>query len=186
MKDIHNKIKSIRLSQKKTQDEVAQHLGMSKANYSRIEKGDVALTPEKLEILQDIFNMPSEAILAHETAQERLGLPNSSVLEDTIKQQASQIERMQANTANFLEALVKHFQKSPAIATLEKDAPMDAIAVVFNIEGIAHILNKESVSADSPLLNAYNEYKKAQTLMTASLFIDALNKDLKKRVRENK
>lgn len=186
MKDIHNKIKSIRLTQKLTQEDVAQKLGMSKANYSRIEKGDVALTPEKLEILQDVFGMTSEEILAHETAQERLGWTNSSVLEETIKQQAAQIERMQANTEHFLEALVKHFQKSSVAATLEKDKPMDAMAVVFNIEGLAHILNKENAPASSPLLHAYNEYKKAQTTRMAELFIDAVNKDLKKRMPGNK
>ncbi|WP_299818117.1 helix-turn-helix transcriptional regulator [uncultured Pontibacter sp.] len=187
MTEIHNKIKSIRLSKKLTQEDVAQKLGMSKANYSRIEKGDVALTPEKLEILQEVFGMSSEEIRNHETAQERLGLTNSNVLEETIKQQAAQIERMQANTEHFLEALVKHFQNPALASTLEtKDTPMDAMAAVFNIDGLAHILNKENTFADSPLLHAYNEYKKAQLLMTTSYFIDALNKDLKSRLSGKK
>lgn len=186
MRDIHSKIKSIRLSKKLKQEDLAQALGMSKANYSRIEKGDVALTPEKLEILQEVFDMSGEDILAHETAQERLGLANSSTLEDIIKQQTAQIERMQSNTEYFLEALVKHFHQTSISSTNESEnLPMEAIATVFRIDGIAHILNKENTRSDFSLLHAYNEYMKAVRVRLADLFVRALDKDLKDKLSKS-
>jgi transcriptional regulator with XRE-family HTH domain len=184
MKDIHSKIKSIRLSKKLKQEDVAQALGMSKANYSRIEKGDVALSAEKLEILQDVFNMSGEEILSHETAQERLGLTNSTVLEEMVKQQAAQIERMQLNTERFLEALIKHHQKSLTISAGSEQTP-NAIASVFSIDGLAHILNKENLREEHPLLKAYNEFKKVALIVIADEFIKALGKGLLTRLNNS-
>lgn len=181
MQNIHSKIKSIRLAKKLKQEDIAIKLGMSKANYSRIEKGDITLSPEKLEILQSVFNMTSEEILSHETAQERLGLSNHGALEEIVKQQAAQIERMKSNSENFLEALIKHFQKPPTSPTLDngKDIP-NSIATVLAIDGIDYILNKDNVGEDYPLLAAYKQYKVSLLGYGIGLFIDALIKETSK------
>ncbi|WP_162428184.1 helix-turn-helix domain-containing protein [Pontibacter pudoricolor] len=181
MQNIHSKIKSIRLAKNLKQEDIAIKLGMSKANYSRIEKGDITLSPEKLEILQSVFNMTSEEILNHETAQERLGLPNHGALEEIVKQQAAQIERMKSNSENLLEALIKHFQKPITSSKLDSgnDIP-NAIASVFAIDGIDFILNKDNIGEDHPLLAAYKQYKISLLGYGIGLFLDALIKETSK------
>ncbi|WP_439880744.1 helix-turn-helix domain-containing protein [Pontibacter sp. MBLB2868] len=187
MKDINSKIKSIRLLKKLKQEDVAQALGMSKANYSRIEKGDVNLSPEKLEALQSVFDMSSEEIFNHETAEERLGLSNHGVLEEVVKQQAAQIERMQLNTERFLEALIKHQQKPSSDTLAVNDTNVaDAIASVFAIDGVDYLLNKENLREDYPLLDAYKDFRTSTLAYGISLFIDALTKETTKALGLNK
>ncbi len=78
--DIQDKIKSLRLSKKLSQEEVAQKLGISQPAYNQIEKGKGNLTLTTIKRIAQVlgvelveFFMPEGAILP--TSQDMISLP---------------------------------------------------------------------------------------------------------------
>lgn len=65
MKPIHITLKEIRKSLSMSQEEVAQALGIQTTTYSKIERGAIQLSVNRLIELARIFNMPTEDILHH-------------------------------------------------------------------------------------------------------------------------
>lgn len=63
MKDLYSKIKAIRLEKNLTQEEVAEGLGMTQGNYTRLERGQTQLTIERLQQIADFFSMSVSAII---------------------------------------------------------------------------------------------------------------------------
>lgn len=69
MENLHQKMKAIRLLQGLTQEQVGQHLGTTKANYNRMEKGYVKISSPKLAKLAEVFSMTPAAITAFESEE---------------------------------------------------------------------------------------------------------------------
>ena len=47
----------------RTQEQVATYLGISQAAYSRLEKGQIELSVQKLFILSDLYSVPVDQII---------------------------------------------------------------------------------------------------------------------------
>ena len=60
---IGNKIKNIRELKNLTQDYMAERLDISQAAYSKLEKGDIKVSPEKLSEISKILDVKPEDIL---------------------------------------------------------------------------------------------------------------------------
>ncbi len=84
--DLHNKIKSIREDKNLKQIEVAEHIGVDKSAYSKIEKGLRSVTVDELYKMAQLFNMtidniinfegnyPKEVTIEDKTAVEQMQL----------------------------------------------------------------------------------------------------------------
>jgi transcriptional regulator with XRE-family HTH domain len=94
--DLADNIKSIREAKDLKQIEVANHIGVDKSTYSKIEKGLRAITVEELKKMAELFNIttdqiinyngkvPKEVIIKDKAANEQLRL--ISELDDEDKQ----------------------------------------------------------------------------------------------------
>ena len=69
---VGNKIKNIRLRRNYTQKYMAQALGMSHANYGKMESGVIGIAPERIGQIAVILNVGLAEIVDHqeETIQE--------------------------------------------------------------------------------------------------------------------
>lgn len=61
--DLHNKIKTIREEKNLKQIEVADHIGVDKSAYSKIEKGLRSVTVDELYKMAQLFNMTLDQII---------------------------------------------------------------------------------------------------------------------------
>jgi len=75
--NIAENIKAIREAKDFKQIEVANHIGVDKSAYSKIEKGLRALTVEELQKMAHLFNMTTDQILNYDGV-----IPKEVVIED--------------------------------------------------------------------------------------------------------
>jgi len=64
--DLHNKIKGIREQKGLKQIEVAEHIGVDKSAYSKIEKGSRNVTVDELYKMGQLFKLTLDQIVAFE------------------------------------------------------------------------------------------------------------------------
>lgn len=70
-------IKAIREEKNLKQIEVADHIGVDKSAYSKIEKGSRALTVDELQKMAQLFNMSTDQIINYDGK-----MPKEVVIED--------------------------------------------------------------------------------------------------------
>ncbi|KAA9325043.1 helix-turn-helix domain-containing protein [Adhaeribacter soli] len=162
MKEIHRQIKAIRKSKGLTQDELADVLGMKKANLSRIESGAVNLKPEKLKIFADYFKMSLEEIASFESAQDKIKKEKQPVdLEAALLEKEKQIERMQLAVESFLAFALKQFEdiiEGKAANPFNDDRlPKTPLEAVSELSGMVFILNSENVRPEFPLTESFRD-----------------------------
>ena len=75
--NLADNIKAIREEKGLKQIEVATHIGVDKSAYSKIEKGQRALTVEELQKMAQLFNLTTDQILHYDGP-----LPTEVVIED--------------------------------------------------------------------------------------------------------
>ena len=75
--NLYDNIKAIREEKNLKQIEVANHIGVDKSAYSKIEKGMRALTVDELQKMAQLFNMTTDQILNHDGK-----IPQNVVIED--------------------------------------------------------------------------------------------------------
>jgi len=75
--DLADNIKNIREEKEFKQVEVAAHIGVDKSAYSKIEKGQRALTVEELQKMAQLFNLTTDQILNYDGK-----MPKEVVIED--------------------------------------------------------------------------------------------------------
>ena len=54
----------MRIETSRTQKQVAEYMGVSQAAYSRLEKGEIELTVQKLFLLSDLYSVPVDKIIS--------------------------------------------------------------------------------------------------------------------------
>jgi len=75
--NLHNNIKSIREEKGLKQIELANHIGVDKSAYSKIEKGARSITVEELQKMAQLFNMTTDQIINFDGA-----IPEEVTMED--------------------------------------------------------------------------------------------------------
>lgn len=63
---LHDKIRSLREQQNWTQEEMAQHIEMSKNGYAKIERGESKVNLERLEKIATVFDMDVVELINHD------------------------------------------------------------------------------------------------------------------------
>jgi len=58
-----SRLRRMRTETARTQEQVATYLGISQAAYSRLEKGQIELSVQKLFILSDLYSVPVDQII---------------------------------------------------------------------------------------------------------------------------
>jgi transcriptional regulator with XRE-family HTH domain len=118
--DLSDNIKAIREAKNLKQIEVANHIGVDKSAYSKIEKGSRALTVDELYKMAQLFNMttdqiinydgklPKEVVIEDKTAVEQMRLLQQ--LDDEDKQTVFKIIDKMLTTKKFKD----FFQKNVA------------------------------------------------------------------------
>lgn len=96
MEDIYLKIKSIRLKNNLTQEDVAKRLGMAQSNFARMERGLSQITVDRLSELADVFEMSPQAILSYSEDQSENLKEDVQYLLRLIKKQEGQIVKLKA------------------------------------------------------------------------------------------
>tara|TARA_Y100000768_G_C23918901_1_gene653818 strand:+ start:649 stop:1005 length:357 start_codon:yes stop_codon:yes gene_type:complete len=61
--DLGDNIRNVRLHRGYSQEYVAQRLGISQNSYSKIERGEIALTKERLKLISDILSVSPEDVI---------------------------------------------------------------------------------------------------------------------------
>lgn len=75
--DLHLNIKLIREQIELKQIEVANHIGVDKSGYSKIEKGTRSISVEELQKMSQLFNMTTDQIINYDGA-----IPKEITIED--------------------------------------------------------------------------------------------------------
>ncbi|UOQ55641.1 helix-turn-helix domain-containing protein [Hymenobacter cellulosivorans] len=97
MQTLNEKVRAIRLLKGITQEKAGQHLGTTKANYNRIEKGHVDVSPAKLTKLAELFEMSREEIQNFQSEKDQ------AVAEvDQLKQEADQLKQEIARLKGYI------------------------------------------------------------------------------------
>ena len=100
---IVDNIKAIREEKSLKQIEVATHIGVDKSAYSKIEKGQCALTVEELQKMAQLFNMPADQILNYDGR-----LPKEVILEDkTVVEQMRLIHELDEDDRQTIFRLIE-------------------------------------------------------------------------------
>ena len=58
-----SRLRRMRKETDRTQKDVATYMGISQAAYSRLEKGEIELTVQKLFALSDLYSVPVDQII---------------------------------------------------------------------------------------------------------------------------
>ncbi|WP_128548574.1 helix-turn-helix domain-containing protein [Larkinella soli] len=119
MTNLYENIRKIRTEKSLTQDVVADRLGITQASYSRMEKGDTAISVDRLEVIADLFGMTTVQLLYW---GEPLLEEEKSVLIAKIHALEKEVERL-TQQVNQLEPLQREtlLPFETRIANLEKD-----------------------------------------------------------------
>ena len=59
-----SRLRRMRIETDRTQKQVAEHMGISQAAYSRLEKGEIEVTVQKLFALSDLYSIPVDKIIS--------------------------------------------------------------------------------------------------------------------------
>ena len=59
-----SRLRRMRIETDRTQKQVAEYMGISQAAYSRLEKGEIEVTVQKLFILSDLYSVPVDKIIS--------------------------------------------------------------------------------------------------------------------------
>ncbi|QHL87988.1 helix-turn-helix domain-containing protein [Nibribacter ruber] len=162
MDGINTKIKAARKARGLTQEAVAEELGMTKGNLSRMEKGDVAFSPERIETLARLFGMTVEELATFETLEEKVNREDRhSALSEQLRNREAQIGRMQRETERFLLELLSQMVRED-----EAQGHPQPGHRLFELPGIGRLLNGENTTPDFALLEPYREHElfKAQAI----------------------
>ena len=164
MENLHLKIKALRKEKGHTQEQVATALGMTKGNLSRMEKGEVAISNERLSELAAYFGMTVGEVVAYETLEEKVTKEERrDLLSAEARQHRAQISRMQRATEHFLYALYGRllFQAQQEEKN-GKEAVKKAAEKLWETPGMEHLLNGENTSEGFAMLAPFREYRKQQ------------------------
>ncbi|GAA4310142.1 helix-turn-helix transcriptional regulator [Nibribacter koreensis] len=162
MSNIHHKIRSVRKARGMTQEAVAEALGMTKGNLSRMEKGDVTISQERIDTLAKFFGMSAEELATYETLEEKVTKEDrNSVFSEQLRQREAQILRMQRETELFLLELLSQLVRED-----EAQGHPQPGHRLFELPGIGRLLNGENTTAGFALLEPYREHElfKAQAI----------------------
>lgn len=102
--NLADNIKAIREEKGLKQIEVAEHIGVDKSAYSKIEKGLRALTVDELQKMAQLFNMTTDQIINYDGK-----MPKEVVIEDkTAVEQMRLISSLTRETGKpFSASLIK-------------------------------------------------------------------------------
>lgn len=176
MENLHLKIKAIRKAQGKTQEQVADALDMTKGNLSRMEKGDVAISSERLAALAAFFNMRVEEVVSYETLEERVTKEErQDTLSEKLRQKEDRIRRMQQSTESFLFGMLGVYMVAEGKDRQEgKPDVKPAAQRLWETHAIEHLLNGENTSKDFLMLPPFREYRKLQAQATLEMIREEL------------
>lgn len=79
MKDIHDKIRAIRILKNYSQEHMAESLGISQSSYGKMERGTTKVSWEKLQRLSEILNMTIWEIAYFNEKEPPAGLSEDNV-----------------------------------------------------------------------------------------------------------
>ena len=166
MKNLHFKIKGMRKAKGLTQESVAEALGMTKGNLSRMEKGDVGVSPERLELMAGLFGVSVDELLAFEPVEERVTAElRQDTLSEKVRAQEALIKRMRRDTERFLLTVLTRYINEDEQAKKEgRKITLHADDRLWELPGVAHLLNGENTSPDFFLLEPFNEYHNHKAL----------------------
>lgn len=99
---LEQNIKAIREEKGLKQIEVANHIGVDKSAYSKIEKGTRALAIEELQKMAELFNLTTDQILNYDG-----GIPKEVVIEDkTAVEQMRLIEQLDEDDKKIIFKII--------------------------------------------------------------------------------
>jgi transcriptional regulator with XRE-family HTH domain len=100
--DLADNIKTIREEKNLKQIEVANHIGVDKSAYSKIEKGLRALTVEELQKMAQLFNLTTDQIISYDGK-----MPKEVVIEDkTAVEQMRLIQQLEDDDKQTIFKLI--------------------------------------------------------------------------------
>jgi transcriptional regulator with XRE-family HTH domain len=166
MQNLHLKIKALRKEKGDTQEQVATGLGMTKGNLSRMEKGEVAISSERLTELAAYFGMSREELIAYETLAEKVTKEERrDLLSADLQQHKAQISRMQRATEHYLYALYGRLLHQAQQKDKDgKEAMKKAAEKLWATPAIEHLLNGENTSEEFPMLAPFRAYRKQRAI----------------------
>lgn len=180
MDNLHLKIKALRKVHKRTQEEVATALKMTKGNLSRMEKGEVTISPERHSELAKYFGMSDEELAAYETLEEKVTKEErQDALSEMLRQRDDRIRRMQQATENYLYGLFgNHLIDETAERLKKKKDVKPAAERVWDTPGVEHLLNGENTAADFPMLEPFRVYRELKAKENLKGFMEAVRAEL--------
>jgi len=99
---LSDNIKTIREEKALKQIEVANHIGVDKSAYSKIEKGSRALTVDELQKVAQLFNMTTDQIINYDGK-----MPKEVVIEDkTAVEQMRLIQQLEEEDRQTIFKLI--------------------------------------------------------------------------------
>src|SRR5690554_1492500 len=100
--DLHDKIKGIREDKNLKQIEVAEHIGVDKSAYSKIEKGLRSVTVDEIYKMAQLFNMTIDNIINFEG-----NYPKEVTIEDkTVIEQMQLIQQLEEEDKQTIFRLI--------------------------------------------------------------------------------
>lgn len=101
--NLADNIRAIREEKGFKQIEVANHIGVDKSGYSKIEKGTRNLTVEELQKMGDLFNMTTDQIIHFDG-----GIPKEVVFEDkNISEQMKLIQQLEEDDRAIIFKMIE-------------------------------------------------------------------------------
>ncbi|TGE25211.1 XRE family transcriptional regulator [Hymenobacter aquaticus] len=97
MQTINEKLRAIRLLKGITQEKAGQYLGTTKANYNRIEKGHVDVSPAKLDKLAELFGMTRAQVENFQSETEK-----AKAEAEHLRNEIAQLKRYISQTDDLL------------------------------------------------------------------------------------
>lgn len=99
---LHERLKELRLSSSKTQEELAKQLGLKRSAYAAIENGRVKMDLDLIQKVTNLFSIPLSEFLREEEAQSNIvAVANGAKTVDRDALLASLIEQNKLLIQNF-------------------------------------------------------------------------------------
>jgi len=104
--NLYDNIKAIREEKNLKQIEVANHIGVDKSAYSKIEKGMRALTVDELQKMAQLFNMTTDQILNHDGKIPQVVIIEDKTASEQVKLLAQLNEKDKGTVMNIIDTML--------------------------------------------------------------------------------
>lgn len=176
-----NRLKELRISNKKTQKEVSELLGVSKRTIINWENNETQIKPDKAQLLADFFGVPVGYLLGYEdTPDPLLNEIVSDLNRQLMKNEKEDLENHPELNEYYLNLAWDRMLEANRVPASNISEPILSTNIYQSIENVTNIETLDSLISDTLLANKLLDSLKDKLLASKIINPQEYNSEIEK------